>query len=341
MIDNLRISLSSNISVYEERDYRRIMSSHIQYLKGLCEISIDSVNNSIKQFLSTLFITKQLLAENDFYQNMNSSIEQIKSNAPTILNLMFFLVRNINHGNSIVSTYGTNFKYVTSSDFIFTSLLQSKAIIYDNECSCGLYAHCTSQAYIIENNSSRKIPIKGLKIGCTPSESFLASTLECFYDHTCIDIIKEYTNRTYPLEVLSMTANQSRMNNTINELINNLFVDQWLTTINYSSYFQQCLPSLCSFSYIQKSSIIYIISFLLGLQGGLMIVLKWICPKVIQSIVKINQYRKKRTNNLVRPDHSLQTVTADIASENNPTITNNSQLNSSHINLIYQLYVLF
>ena len=249
MIDNLAVSLSSNISTYEERDYRRIMSAHIQYLKGLCEISIDSVNSTIQQFLTTLFITKQLLTENDFNQRMNSSIERIKFNAPNTLNFMSFLLRNINHAHSIVSTYATNFKHITPTDFTFESLLQSEAIIYDNECSCGLYPNCTSQAYFLRRNSSTKIAIKGLKIGCTPSESFLSSTLESFYDSTCTHIIQEYTNLTYPLEALSITANRSRTNTTINELINTLFVDHWLTTISYSSYYQKCLPSLCSYSY--------------------------------------------------------------------------------------------
>jgi len=65
----------------------------------------------------------------------------------------------------------------------------------------------------------------------------------------------------------------------------------------YSSYFHQCSPLLCSYTYIQSVDLTYTITFLLGLQGGLTIVLKWITPKLIQIIYKIyRQYRKKRTN---------------------------------------------
>ena len=290
------MSLSNNVSIYEKDDYGRFVSSHFQYLQGLCRLSIESTNNTIKQFLSTLFITKQLLSENDFNQNINSSIEQIKINAPTTLYFLFFLIRNINHGNSIISTYGTNFKYIAPVDYETYFLTQS--VIYDNECSCGVYSNCTSQAYYIDKiNQSDRIAIEGFKVGCLPSESLLSSTLQCLYNVSCIDLIQKYMNSTDSLEPLRITT-QSQMNKTINELINQLFIVQWLPTINYSSYFQDCSPSLCSYDYIQKFNIIYIISYLLGLQGGLMIALKWICPKLMQSVIQLNKYRKKRSNTI-------------------------------------------
>jgi len=145
--------------------------------------------------------------------------------------------------------------------------------------------NCSSQAYFTDTGSSNKILLKGLKIGCTPTESLLSSTLECFYDESCLNTLKNTLSS-------SMSMNNSNINSTIGELMKNLFIDHWLTTKNYSSYYQRCLPSLCSYSYIQKFSIIYIISFILGLQGGLTIVLKWICPKIIQCAMKIKKWRK-------------------------------------------------
>jgi len=120
-----------------------------------------------------------------------------------------------------------------------------------------------------------------LKIGCTLSESFLISTLECFYNQSCINIIKQYTNYPDQLEYL-LSANQSQIKMTVEDLLKNLFTDQWQITKNYSSYYEQCSPLICSYTYIENFNIIYLISFLLGLQGGLAIVLKWICPKIIQ-----------------------------------------------------------
>jgi len=292
-IDQFRMNSASN-----ERDYRRILPAHIQYLQGLCQISVSLVTNSKEQFLSSLFLTKYLLPNDEFRRTMNSSIEYVRLSAPNLFTTISLLTRNVNFGNSIISRYETNFKYfLRSYDHmsVFESFL-TESMIYDNNCSCALQANCTSQAYILG------IEITGLKIGCLPSESFLLSTLECFSDISCIDTIKNSMNLIYPLEPLSLTTNQ-----TISELLKNLFTEQWLTTLNYSSYFHRCSPSLCSYTYIQKFSLIYIISFLLGLQGGLTIVLKWICPIIIENAIKLINYRKKRSNR-IHPEQSLHTI---------------------------------
>ncbi|CAF0751207.1 unnamed protein product [Adineta steineri] len=96
------------------------------------------------------------------------------------------------------------------------------------------------------------------------------------------------------------------INATIGELIDNLFIEKWSTEMNYSSYFHECSPLYCSYTYIQKkSSFIYTITILLGLQGGLSIVLTWLCPKIVRIASKVNDYRKKRTNS-IHPINSLE-----------------------------------
>ena len=260
------------------------------------------MNNSINQFLSSLYVTTQLQSETVFYTRLNSLIEQSRSNAPTTLRRLLFIIGTINHGNAYVSTYGTNFDYValeTGTNQSPTAFTQ--AMIYDDECSCGLYQNCTSQATFIETNSSEIVPIKGLKIGCTPSEAFRTSTLECFYDPSCINLIQEYTNYTRISPIpLSTTINRFSINTTMAELINDLFVEQWATQINYSSYFEQCSPLLCSYTYIQQVNSLYTVTFILSLQGGLVIVLKWVCPRIVRIIAKMSQHRKKRMN-IIQP----------------------------------------
>ena len=312
MIDNLAISLSSNQLISNKRDYRLLISAHIQYLTGLCQISIRSVDSSIKNFLSTLFIKRELVFEDEFYEHIDSSIELTKQTAPDVLDSIFFLIRNINFGNAIISTYGTNFKYVLPLEKTFFEHFATEAEIYDDDCSCGLRLNCTSQAYFIENNSSNKIHLPGLKIGCTSSDSFLSSTLECFYNQSCVDIIEKYTNYSNSLQSLS---NQSRINLTIYELVKNLFIDQLLTRKNYSAYYEICSPSLCSYNYIQKFNLVYTIYFLLGFQGGLTIVLRWICPRIIQFKMTIEKYRKNRTR-VVHLKPVIQTVSENVSHGN-------------------------
>jgi hypothetical protein len=294
------------------RDYRRFLSAHLEFLTGLCQLSILQVNNSIYQFYSSLFVSTRLLSDTAFHERINASIEQIKSNTPKTFARLLFLIQSINHGNGFVSIYGTNFEYIAPW-LKHETYVPTQAIIYDNECSCGLYQNCTSQASFIRTNSSESVPIKGLKIGCTPSESFRASTLECFYDLSCVNLIEEYTNYTNNINSTNfptpLSANMSRfsINTTMAEIINDLFVDNWATTINYSSYFKQCSPLLCSYTYIQKLNSLYTVTLLLGLEGGLTIVLKWICPKIVRIVAKVYQHRKRRMN-IIEPAGTGETT---------------------------------
>ncbi|CAF3966308.1 unnamed protein product [Adineta steineri] len=264
---NLTAGLIPDLSTYAQIDYRRFLSAHLQFLTGLCQLSNQSVTNTIEQFISSLLVSDQLLSEIHFNEHIHLLIEQSKSNAPTIFISLLSLIRNLNHGNAIVSTYGTNFMYTFPWYNEVGPYAVSQAMIYDNECSCALYSNCTTQATFIKINSSGSIPIKGLKMGCTPSESFRMSTLECFYDQSCINLIHEYTNYTGHVTSLSLRTNQSSINITIAELITNQFIEQWSVSMNYSSYFEKCLPSLCSFTYIQQINPLYIVTLILSCQG--------------------------------------------------------------------------
>ena len=285
----------------------------------MCELSTKSVNNSINQLLSSLFITAQLLSGKEFTDRIASLIQQTRSTAPITVTRLLYLIRRINQANAVISNYGTNFEYIYDWPGMKEGYYApTQAIIYDDGCSCGLQSNCTTQASFVESNSSQNIPIKGLKMGCMPSESFRASTLECFYDQTCLDLIQRHTNSTNRMVPLSQTANQSVVNTTIAALVDDLFVEQWLTTKNYSSYFEQCAPLLCSYSYTQSSSLLYTITVLLGLQGGLTIVLQWICPRIIRIIANIYERWKKRRN-IVRPTSTVGVPSVEII---NPNVRN-------------------
>ena len=344
VVDGFEFNTLSNI-VFGKKDYRNLMLPHLQYLRGLCQLSNQSINSSIEQLLSTSFVSKDLLFENGFDKQIDDLIEQTKQNAPANLNAIFFLIRNINFGNAIVSTRGTNFYYLYELGMQIGNLMSAETEIYDNDCSCALHLNCTSQAYFSTMIFFEKAPIKGLRIGCILTESLLSSTLECFYDSSCVSMIKEYMYYTHPLQPLSTTkTNQSQIHLSIGDLVKNLFIDRWITTKNYSSYYQQCSPQLCSYSYIEQVNLVYIASFLLGFYGGLSIVLQWICPRVIQFMVAIKRNLKKHSN-IVHPGHCPEAVSTEIGNRNMSNTTNKLELKivpstSQHLRLILTCLVI-
>ena len=308
---NLTAGLVADLSIYTQRDYRRFLSAHLQFLRGLCRLSMQSVNSSTQQFLSSLFVTAQLLSAEDFYIRFSSLINQSKSNAPITFNRLLSLTRIVNHGNAIISSYGTNFEYIPyfyAQANTFTAA--TRAVIYDDDCSCGLLPNCTTQANFIEENVSKRASVKGMRMGCTPSESFRLSTLECFYDQSCLDLIHKYTNYSTPILPLARTMKRFRLNTTVNELIDDVFVEEWKTSTNYPSYFHRCSPSLCSYIYVEKFNLLYTITLVLGLHGGVSIVLRWICPEIVRLIVNTYQHRKRRISP-IQLIHTVETTSVE------------------------------
>jgi hypothetical protein len=113
-----------------------------------------------------------------------------------------------------------------------TSIAYAQPLIYDDNCSCGFNSTSTTAASFNETQSAKLATIKGLKMGCTPSESFLASTLECFYDLSCINLIQEitHTNDTDVPIPLNLTNSRFAINTNVNNLVKELFVERPLTT---------------------------------------------------------------------------------------------------------------
>ena len=113
--DVWRLKLTANLApdlfIYDKRDYRRFLPAHLRFLSELCTISMQSVNGSIQRFLSSSLITTELKPPIEFREHIQTQLEQSKFDAPATFARLVSSTSAINHGNAIISTYGTNFKY--------------------------------------------------------------------------------------------------------------------------------------------------------------------------------------------------------------------------------------
>ncbi|CAF1488814.1 unnamed protein product, partial [Adineta ricciae] len=191
---NITDKLVSDLSAYPMNDYRRFLSSHLQFLSGLCSQTTKSVNRSLAQFLSSFFVTNELLSPELFQTRIESAVDQNRFKASVVFNRALSLLQITNHGNDVISAYGSNFQLIDPwwLNNSYSSAI-TRAITYDNNCSCALNMSCTTQAGFVTTSLPSFVPIQGLKMGCTPNEAFLASTLECFYNSTCLGLILQYT----------------------------------------------------------------------------------------------------------------------------------------------------
>jgi hypothetical protein len=84
----------------------------------------------------------------------------------------------------------------------------------------------------------------------------------------------------------SSLPSQYFINSTIEDLINHLMVEQWNSSLIYDSYYNECQPAQCSYTYVTTNDIIYIVTTLIGLVGGLITVLKLVVPRLVKLFVR-------------------------------------------------------
>ncbi|CAF4139490.1 unnamed protein product [Rotaria sordida] len=121
-------------------------------------------------------------------------------------------------------------------------------------------------------------------------QSLLLSSLECFFEQTCFDLIQEKINANadYYLKIKGsvLLTNSTRFSpkTTVEEIINELMIERWYENVCYEEYYQQCAPEQCSYLLTFRSNALYIVTIVIGLFGGLSVALKIIVPIIVRWI---------------------------------------------------------
>jgi hypothetical protein len=135
--------------------------------------------------------------------------------------------------------------------------------------------------------------VPGFFMGCFRLDALLNSTLECFYNQTCVDRIKaEVLLPGMELNVTVLNAARNLPNETIDSVVRKLFVHKWSQKISFPNYFAVCAPQLCTYEYIGGQSLISLVTSSISLLGGLStvfeivcVVLLWLMKKVKYSLI--------------------------------------------------------
>ncbi|CAF1309284.1 unnamed protein product [Adineta steineri] len=204
-------------------------------------------------------------------------------------------IRKTTQSNALLNGQLTNYALYQISGSAYTSL---SANSYDN-CSCGSSATCTFQSRILDYYSGTLyLYVPGIYIGCYIIESLLQSDLRCFYNQSCIDELQPFLSLFSQMNVSALDKSllvRFMENSTIQEVMDELMIETWNSSIMYDSYYNECQPSQCIYTVETKNGAIYIITTLIGLVGGLVTVLKLIVPRVVRLIAFcIRRYRMRQ-----------------------------------------------
>jgi hypothetical protein len=127
--------------------------------------------------------------------------------------------------------------------------------------------------------------IAGMHVGCRSEYGSLANTLECFFDPTCLNTTVRYISSLDP-SLWPNPLNKSRLltfspNSTFGYMTDHRFVERFEMTSSYEAYFNACAPIECTYSYSEYNSVVYMITLIIGLYGGLDMIFSFLIPMVV------------------------------------------------------------
>ena len=251
----------------------------------ICFVSRSEVQspNSFIQFNSTQYITAALTPVHVFQTQVQSFFDQFESTTTKNFLLSLNLIRNTTQANHLVSGLATNVRFGLSDGVT----VSSDARWYGN-CDCSLSSTCIAQSqfYLTDRNLNMTVP--GFYTGCFVVESLLQSTLQCFYNQTCLNALLSPSLNTTALNLTLLR--QYSETSTINELLGNLMIEEWSVTSKYDAYYNECQPKECRYVVTARNSAIYVITTLIGIVGGLTTVLTVVVPRMVKFL-----RRKKRS----------------------------------------------
>ncbi|CAF1030677.1 unnamed protein product, partial [Didymodactylos carnosus] len=278
-------------------DFRKTGLAQFQALTTLCRSAQTSTSASVAQFLSTNHVSATLVANDLFNSETTALIRLFQRRLIHEFYRKLRLIRDTTHSNKLaISTQTTLSAEVEGlrDESGTLDMLYFYLIFGDTDCSCDITPTCIWQLSFYHNGLSL-FDIPNFYRGCLPIQSIRQSSIECFYNQTCIDTIQSNINSSSPMNARaldSLLPSRFPLNATVRDLLNQLAVEDWGLNVNYSSYYHQCNPLNCTYTYVKGSDYIHILTTIIELVGGLTSTLRIVTPLMITIIRRM----KKRSN---------------------------------------------
>ncbi|CAF1660287.1 unnamed protein product, partial [Adineta ricciae] len=273
-------------------DFRWTGASLFRALRTNCQLMNTTVSDNLERFYSEEYVNAFLSPPELFSSQIYALSEQFKTATISSRLLAISMMRDTTQANALYTTQLTNFNLQGENA---NNMIVSESVVYD-DCRCDISSKCVLPSGIYDYRTyATQFMVPGVYYGCYVIESLLQSNLQCFYNQTCTNILTSYfsTNLRFNATALnSLLPSRYSVESTIQDLVNDLMMEEWRTVGNYTSYYAGCRPAQCVYTYTARNDIIYIVTVLIGLVGGLMTVLQLLVPRLVTFVRKACTFRR-------------------------------------------------
>ncbi|CAF0823732.1 unnamed protein product [Adineta steineri] len=258
----------------------QLLSTQFRLLASLCSLAQQSIDNDTSAFLTYKLVTLEAMPFSLFQAQIDSLTATFIAQTPDKFRRTQSFIYEAFRANQLLNVLETNWQIAfttAANNYIIGTVPR---ISFGNNYSCITSLDSFSRPLYIDANSNT-IALPGVVASCLPINGIRLSTLECFFDSNCIlnltSIASTRSTTIWIAKPLNASTPSNYTSNTlIGSLVDRLFVEDWGIKSNYSSYYASCAPYSCSYKYIDHNTILYIITTILGLYGGLVVILRFI-----------------------------------------------------------------
>ncbi|CAF4347812.1 unnamed protein product [Rotaria sp. Silwood2] len=311
--------LSPNMNTLYQADFRAFASTFFQSLVTFCSHAQRSINDALDNLPSETLLTPDILSFQSLDVKVQAKSQFLQTSTANSLVRLLELVRSTTYTDTLYSAFQTSELLLkTTTDNGSITLIEVKVSLFPNdstECECLITPTCSLPAGFfngtdigiiatIWSEPLNPVFVNGISFSCYPIESLLQSTLECFFNQSCLETLLQFFSNcnTLNIDVLNINQTHFTADTTIEELISLLFIENWSVQTLFTNYFTLCAPMLCTYTTEKRKSLLYVITQVLGIYGGLTVTLR-VCIPII-----VGWWRKRRINTRTEANPSMYDI---------------------------------
>ena len=88
----------------------------------------------------------------------------------------------------------------------------------------------------------------------------------------------------------------------LEDIISDLLIEEWIVGSDADAHYDSCQPKVCTYTYATRFGVIYVVTSVIGLFGGLSVILRLLVPLFIKILMK--QIEKRRQMR-IRADNQI------------------------------------
>ena len=266
-------------------DFRITAVSTFQAMRSLCLLAEDFISVNLEQFYSNKYISIVATSSGLFQTESEALVQQFISSTTKTFLVSLRLVRNTSQANALLSALFTNYRMFA---WVSNTRLSIDLRTYDNGCDCRASGVCLAESALYLNGSARWT-LPGFYRGCFVLESLLKSSLSCFFDQSCLDLVQLFLQLDAKKSITALDpalTNWYSPTTTIGDIVDQLMVERWNWLAIHAAYYAACQPKECTYTSIDRNDAIYIATTVFGLIGGLVTALKLLVPVLVELLVE-------------------------------------------------------